>query len=91
MVTRTLAFELAPKGVRINTIGPGMIVTPMTTGTLADAEQAAEALEKIPLGRPGEPPEIANLALFLASDEASYITGSSYFADGGLMQKVGLA
>lgn len=91
LVTRTLAFELAPTGVRINSIGPGMIATPMTMGTLTDDARAAEAMRKIPMGRPGQPQEIANLALFLASDEASYITGSSFFADGGLMQKVGLA
>lgn len=91
MITRTLAFELAAKNVRINNIGPGMISTPMTTSTLFDPAQAADALAKIPMGRPGEPQEIANLALFLASDKASYITGSSFFADGGLMQKVGLA
>jgi glucose 1-dehydrogenase len=91
MVTRTLAFELAPNGVRINNLAPGMIATPMTTPTLHDPEQSDEALAKIPLGRPGEPQEMANVALFLASDEASYVTGSTFFADGGLRQKVGLA
>jgi glucose 1-dehydrogenase len=91
MVTRTLALELAPKGVRINNLAPGMIATPMTTPTLHDPEQSAEALARIPLGRPGEPQEMANVALFLASDEASYVTGSTFFADGGLRQKVGLA
>lgn len=91
MVTRTLAFELAPHGVRINNLAPGMIATPMTTSTLYDPEQSEEALAKIPLGRAGEPQEMANVALFLASDEASYVTGSTFFADGGLRQKVGLA
>jgi glucose 1-dehydrogenase len=91
MVTRTLALELAGRNVRVNNIGPGMIATPMTTSALFDPEQAAEALGKIPMGRPGEVQEIANVALFLASDEASYVTGSSFFADGGLRQKVGLA
>jgi glucose 1-dehydrogenase len=91
MITRTLALELASKRVRINNIGPGMITTPMTTDALFDPSESADALSKIPMGRPGDPQEIANLALFLASDKASYITGSSFFADGGLMQKVGLA
>ena len=91
MVTRTMALELAGQNVRVNTIGPGMIATPMTTSTLFDPEQAEESLAKIPMGRPGEVQEIANVALFLASDEASYVTGSSFFADGGLRQKVGLA
>jgi glucose 1-dehydrogenase len=91
MVTRCLALELAKQRVRINNIGPGMITTPMTTDSLFDPEQSEDALAKIPMGRPGDPQEIANLALFLASDEASYVTGSSFFADGGLMQKVGLA
>jgi len=88
-VTRTLAKELAPKGVRINNIAPGMIATPMTVSTINDAEQSEQALKNIPMGRPGEQQEIANVALFLASDEASYVTGSSYFADGGLMQNIG--
>lgn len=88
-ITRTLALELAPQGVRINNIAPGMIVTPMTAETLADPEQAQQSINRIPMGRPGQPQEIANVALLLASDDASYITGSSYFVDGGLMQKVG--
>ncbi|HEV2127263.1 MAG TPA: glucose 1-dehydrogenase [Thermomicrobiales bacterium] len=91
MVTRTLALELAPPGVRINNLAPGMIATPMTTPALHDPEQSAEATAKIPMGRPGEVQEMANVALFLASDEASYVTGSTFFADGGLRQKVGLA
>lgn len=91
MVTRCLALELAPKGVRINNIGPGMIATPMTADSLNDAQSSKESIAKIPMSRPGEQQEIANVALFLASDEAGYVTGSTYFADGGLMQKVGLA
>ncbi len=88
MVTRVLALELAPKGVRVNTLAPGMIATPMTTPSLHDPEQSEQALQKIPMGRPGEPQEMANVALFLASDEASYVTGSSFFADGGLRQQI---
>jgi glucose 1-dehydrogenase len=91
MVTRCLALELAGSNVRINNIGPGMIATPMTTPALHDPQQSEDALSKIPMGRPGDPQEIANTALFLASDEASYVTGSSFFVDGGLRQKVGLA
>ncbi len=91
MVTRTLALELAPHGVRVNNLAPGMIATPMTTPTLHDPEQSSDAVAQIPIGRPGESQEMANVALFLASDEASYVTGSTFFADGGLMQKAGLA
>lgn len=88
MVTRTMALELAPKGVRMNNIGPGMIKTPMTVSTLLDAETSDPAEARIPMGRAGEQQEIANLVLFLASDESSYVTGSSYFADGGLMLSI---
>lgn len=84
MVTKTLALELAPKGVRVNNIAPGMIKTPMTASTMLDTDASDEAEQKIPMGRAGEQQDIANVALFLASDEASYVTGSSYFADGGL-------
>jgi glucose 1-dehydrogenase len=88
-VTRTLAVELAPKGVRINNIAPGLIATPMTAEAVEDPEQLEQSTQSIPLGRPGEPREIANVALLLASDDGSYITGASYFVDGGLMQNVG--
>lgn len=84
MVTKTLAMELAPKGVRVNTIAPGMIATPMTASTLHDEQAAEQAESKIPWGRAGEQQEIANVALFLASDESSYMTGQSLIADGGL-------
>lgn len=88
-ITRTLALELAPHGVRVVNIAPGMIDTPMNEATLSDPEKAREASERIPMRRPGQPEEVANLALFLASDDASYVTGSSYFVDGGWMQTVG--
>lgn len=88
-VTRTLALELAGKGVRINNVAPGMIATPMTASTLNDPDKAAKAASQIPMGRPGNPQEVANVVLFLASDEASYVTGSSYFVDGGLMRNIG--
>lgn len=76
LVTRVLALELAPRDVRVNNIAPGMIATPMTASTLMDAEAAEEAEAKIPMGRAGEQQEITNVALFLASDESSYVTGS---------------
>lgn len=88
-ITRTLALELAAKGIRINNIAPGMIDTPMTAGTLSDPKGAEHARRNIPMGRPGRPEEVAAVAVFLASDEASYVTGSSYFVDGGLMRNIG--
>lgn len=88
-ITRTLALELADKGIRINNIAPGMIATPMTQDRLDDPKGAEIARRRIPMGRPGRPEEVAQVALFLASDDASYVTGSSYFVDGGLMQNIG--
>ncbi|AZG10100.1 SDR family oxidoreductase [Pigmentiphaga sp. H8] len=88
-VTRTLALELASRGIRINNVAPGMIATPMTQDRLKDPAQARESASQIPQGRPGQPQEVANVVLFLASDEASYVTGSSYFVDGGLMRNLG--
>jgi len=90
-ITRTLALELAPKGVRINNIAPGMIDTPMTSDGLNDPKQAKQASDTIPLGRPGQPEEIARAALYLASSDGSYVTGTTLFVDGGLTQKAGLA
>jgi NAD(P)-dependent dehydrogenase (short-subunit alcohol dehydrogenase family) len=80
-MTRTLAVEHAGQGVRCNVIIPGPIDTPMA-GRLTDERRQAAA-EAIPLGRWGQPEDIANMALFLASDESSWITGASFVVDGG--------
>ncbi|HYN89040.1 MAG TPA: SDR family oxidoreductase [Ardenticatenaceae bacterium] len=85
-LTRTLCVEVAQYGIRVANIAPGLIATPMTEEKIEDPSKLEQAKETIPMGRPGQPQEVANLALFLASDEASYITGSSFFVDGGLMQ-----
>ena len=66
-----------------------MIATPMTSSALDNPGQAKQATGQIPMGRPGQPQEVANVALLLASDDASYVTGSTYFVDGGLMQHIG--
>ncbi len=91
MLTRTLCDELAPHGITINNIGPGAVATPINKETLADPEKVAALNAGIPLGRVGQPEEIAGLAVYLASDEAAYVTGSTYFIDGGMLrQAVGL-
>ena len=90
MVTKCLALEFASSNVRVNNIGPGMIDTPMNAYAINDPDIFALQMSKVPMGRPGEAQEIANAALFLASDEASYVSGSTFFVDGALRQKVGL-
>jgi glucose 1-dehydrogenase len=87
MLMRTLCDELAPHGITVNNIGPGAIATPINTGTLADPEKVKALNAGIPLGRIGQPEEVAGLAVYLASDEAAYVTGASYFIDGGMMRK----
>ena len=82
-LTKVMALSLAPHGIRVNAIGPGSIMTEMLETVMADAEARRRILSRTPLGRIGEPKEIAAIAAFLASDEASYITGQTIYADGG--------
>lgn len=85
MLARNLAVELGPLGITVNNIAPGAIMTPINTSLLDDKPKLDALLKNIPLGRMGKPEEVAGLAAFLASDEAAYITGSTYVIDGGLM------
>lgn len=82
-LTRAMALSLAPYGIRVNAIGPGSIMTSMLATVNADQEAKRRLLSRTPLGRIGDPSEIASVAAFLASDEASYITGQTVYADGG--------
>ena len=83
-MTRTLALEYAGRGIRVNAIGPGAIVTPINMAWINDPKAKAEVESHIPMGRAGTSEEIAGVFAFLASDEASYITGQTLFACGGL-------
>ena len=82
-LTNVTAVSLAPRGIRVNAIGPGTIMTEMGKNVMAGEEQRRRILSRTPLVRIGEPEEIASIAAFLASDEASYITGQTVYADGG--------
>ena len=84
MLTRNLATELAPLGIRINNVAPGAIATPINTQLLNNPEQLRALTAQIPLGRMGQPEDVAGLVAFLAGDEARYITGGTHFVDGGL-------
>ena len=84
MLTKCLAQELAPHGIRVNAIGPGFIETPMTAGLRADAARLRWAMGITPIGRLGAPEEIAATALFLASDDASFFTGELLHPSGGV-------
>jgi glucose 1-dehydrogenase len=91
MLTRTAGVELAPHGILVVNVGPGAVDTPIDAATLADPAQKAKLDAAIPLGRVAEPPEIANLVTWLASDQATYATATTFFVDGGIMQgSVGL-
>ncbi len=83
-MTRQLAMEGRDHGIRVNSISPGLIETNQTREQLKDPQWAAAMLGKIPLGRLGRPEEVANVALFLASDESSYVTGIDVVIDGGM-------
>ncbi|WP_353644408.1 SDR family oxidoreductase [Mesorhizobium sp. WSM2239] len=82
-LTKAMALSLAPYGIRVNAIGPGSILTDMLAATNADPASMKRLLSRTPLGRIGEPSEIAAIAAFLASEDASYITGQTIYADGG--------
>lgn len=83
-MTKTLALEYSDRGIRVNAVGPGAIVTPINKAWIDDPKARAEVQSHIPMGRPGEADEIAGVFAFLASDESSYITGQTLFACGGL-------
>jgi NAD(P)-dependent dehydrogenase (short-subunit alcohol dehydrogenase family) len=83
MLTKSMAQEHAAEGVRVNAILPGPIDTPLLRQLLSSEEALQEYVKLVPLGRIGKPEEVANLAAFLASDEASFITGGLYSIDGG--------
>ncbi|WP_294238672.1 SDR family oxidoreductase [uncultured Sphingomonas sp.] len=90
-LVETLAIEEAPRGIRVNAIEPGMILTPMNAKAQEDATYRASLERNIPMGRAGQASEVADLAVFLASDKAKYITGARIVIDGGLslMQALG--
>ncbi|WP_445480524.1 glucose 1-dehydrogenase [Lysinibacillus irui] len=84
LMTQTLALEYAPKGIRINNIGPGAINTPINAEKFADPAKRADVESMVPMGYIGKPEEIAAVAAWLASSQASYVTGITLFADGGM-------
>ena len=82
-LTKVMALSLADKNIRVNAIGPGTILTDMAKKVMADDAARKMILSRTPMGRCGEPEEMASVAVFLASDESSYITGQTIYADGG--------
>ncbi len=86
MFMRNLAMELGPLGITVNNVAPGAIMTPMNKSLLENKQQLAALLNNIPLGRLGTPGDVAGMVAFLASDDAAYVTGSTFVVDGGLMR-----
>ena len=85
MITRNLAVELGSIGITINNVAPGAIATPINHDLLNNPEQLQKVTQNIPLGRLGEPEDVSGIVAFLASNEARYITGSTFYVDGGLL------
>jgi len=83
-LTKTLALEYADRGIRVNAVGPGAVITPINLAWINDPKAKAEVESHIPMGRAADPAEIAAVFAFLASDDASYITGQTIFACGGV-------
>jgi glucose 1-dehydrogenase len=86
MLTRTAGVELGPHGVTVVGVGPGAVATPINVSTMEDPEKMKTLDAAIPVGRMAEPEEIGSVVAFLASDGASYMTATTVFADGGIMQ-----
>lgn len=84
MMTKTMALELAQDNIRVNVVAPGAIATDMNEKLEDDKAELSTVLSRIPLGRIGRPEEIADMVEFLASEKAGYVTGSTFFVDGGM-------
>jgi glucose 1-dehydrogenase len=89
MLTRTLCVELAPYNITVNNICPGAIDTPLDKPVKRNPQELETLLDEIPLRRMGKPEEVAQMAVYLASDEAAYVTGASLFIDGGMSKQSG--
>ncbi len=86
MMMRNLAMELGPLGITVNNVAPGAIITPINKALLEDKPKLNALLNNIPLGRLGTPEDVAGVVAFLVSDDAAYVTGSTFIVDGGLMR-----
>jgi glucose 1-dehydrogenase len=84
MLTKTIALELATENVRVNSVAPGAIATPLNREVWSEPEMMSDLLNKIPVRRAGEVEEIASVVAFLCSDESSYMTGQTVYVDGGM-------
>jgi len=89
MLMRTIAVKLAPHQITVNNIGPGAIYTPIDRDVESDSKLNEQILAEIPIGRWGKPEEVAQLAVYLASEDAAYVTGSTHFIDGGMLRNAG--
>jgi glucose 1-dehydrogenase len=89
MLTRTLSLEVAEHRINVNNLAPGMVLTPFNQPAIDDPQLRDRQTQSIPFKRAAQPEEIAKLALFLASSDSDYVTGSTYVMDGGLMRSVG--
>jgi NAD(P)-dependent dehydrogenase (short-subunit alcohol dehydrogenase family) len=83
-ITRALAVDYAKEGIRCNVVNPGLIDTPMAAPLMSNAEQLDPILSHYPIRRAGKPEEVANMVLYLASDEAAWVTGGTFPIDGGM-------
>ena len=86
MLMRNASLELAPYRIRVNNVAPGAIATPINAATMSDPAKEKQLQTIVPLQRMGDPAEVAEVVLFLASDRASYVTGSTYYVDGGYVR-----